>query len=233
MKLKTFWIGKYEATAAQYAFFLNRAGRHEEDGHPYLIDPSAEEALIRRGPGGYEPREAFGDFPASGISWHGARAFCDWLRAETGLPFDLPTEAQWEKAAHGESDQDRIFPWGVRLNKDLARYRDSQPTRVGRYLKGVGPYGAHDMAGNVAEWVKDWYDETYYSRSPGQDPDGPTTGTLRILRGGDWTCQMLTIPQLRTGDRNPTLPDSLAPTQGFRVALDGDFATRRPGDPTR
>ena len=79
------------------------------------------------------------------------------------------------------------------------------------------------MTGNVAEWVRDWYDPNYYSRSPLKNPDGPATGTLRLLRGGDWTCHHLLIPQLRSSDRNPQRPEFDAPTAGFRVALERDY----------
>ncbi len=228
--LDTFWIGKYEVTACQFALFLNAIGQDRWEGHIYL-DTDAPGALIHRTHSGFQSLPGFGDFPAAGVSWYGAKAYCDWLKKETGLPFNLPTEAQWEKAAHGKNDKERIFPWGVRLNKRLARYRDKQPTRVGSYPEGISPFGVFNMAGNIAEWVRDWYAKDYYVQSPRRNPTGPTTGTLKILRGGDWTAQMFTIPHLRSADRNPHPPASMNLTMGFRVVLEGSLPEKAPASP--
>lgn len=225
--LDAFWIGKYEVTAREYAIFLNAVKRDRTPEHLY-VDADNPESLFQNTLGWFSPRRGFDDFPAAGITWHGAKAFCDWLARETQFPFALPTEAQWERAAHGdENANDRIFPWGVRLTPDYCRYKSKQPTRVGSYPLGVSPFGAHDMAGNVAEWVNDWYDENYYEHSPRDNPEGPTTGTLKILRGGDWTCAMVSIPRLRATDRNPMPPESPLIVQGFRVALN---RRESPGD---
>ncbi len=222
VNLDTFWIGKYEVTAQQFAMFLNALG-HDRTKQLIYLDTRNPVALIQRIGGEYTPLPGFEEFPAAGVTWYGAKVFCDWLRKEGGLPFDLPTEAQWEKAARGDLNDQRIFPWGIRLNPRLAHYKSDQPAVVGSYPKGVSPYGAYDMAGNATEWVRDWYRPDYYRRSPRRNPSGASTGTLKILRGGDWSVRMFTIPQLRSADRNPKPPASGDLTMGFRVSLDGDF----------
>lgn len=218
--LDTFWIGQFEVTSSQYAAFLNAVQKHAtSDGHLFL-DPEYEGGLIRRVSGTeYAAREGFEDFPACGITWHGAKAFADWLAEQSGLSIDLPTEAQWEKAARGLDDRQRIFPWGVRLNPSLARFKDTQPTRVGQYPAGASPFGAMDMAGNVQEWVRDWYDPDYYESSPLRNPEGPTSGTLKILRGGEWTCAYASLTKLRSSFRLPMDPQVGELTMGFRVAM--------------
>ena len=83
---------------------------------------------------------------------------------------------------------------------------------------GASPYGVMDMAGNVWEWTADWYDAGYYSKSPGEDPKGPSTGTLRVMRGGCWVSG---ASSLRTTCRKAELPDSWAPNVGFRCVYGG------------
>jgi formylglycine-generating enzyme required for sulfatase activity len=126
-----------------------------------------------------------GNRPVIHVNWQGAKNFCDWLSKKTGKNIHLPTEAQWEKAARG-TDQ-RPFPWGDanttcdRLNFYQCHFK-TMP--VGSYPSGVSPYGIHDMAGNVAEWCQDYYSENFYSNTPYNNPQGPSIGTWRVLRGG-------------------------------------------------
>lgn len=217
--LDAFWIGRYEVTANQYALFLSDVGR-DRNGDAVFVDTTDPGSLFRaHGDGSFGVMEGFEEFPAVGITWHGAKAFADWLAEQSSLPIDLPSEAQWEKAARGRDDRKRIFPWGVRLNTGLARYRSDQPTKVGSYPTGKSPFGAMDMAGNAAEWVLDWYDAEYYAVAPESNPPGPVNGNYRILRGGSWDSRLVTIPQLRSADRRPMVPGFADLTIGFRVAL--------------
>ena len=145
-----------------------------------------------------------GDRPVIYISWYEAKAFCDWLSLKTGKNICLPTEAQWEKAARG-TDQ-RKFPWGnTDPNCDIANYSTcvDRTMPVGSYPRGVSPYGAYDMAGNVYEWCFDWFDEGYYAISPKNNPTGPSTGELRVCRGSSY---LTYIDQLRCCNRTAVLP---------------------------
>jgi formylglycine-generating enzyme required for sulfatase activity len=122
------------------------------------------------------------------VSWYGAKAYCEWLGKVTKLPFDLPTEAQWEYAArsggkrmlfatdNGKIERPRNFPedW---------KHEPSQPAPpiVGSYPPN--PAGLYGMSEDNSEWVNDWFDEEYYKISPGKNPPGPSKGTKKVKRG--------------------------------------------------
>lgn len=164
--LDEYYISKYEVTFDQYDKFCEETGRTKADDRGF--------GRVSR--------------PVIRVSWEDGKAFCDWLSQKTGKNIHLPTEAQWEKAARG-TDQ-RRYPWGNFAPKcNLANYQDcglnkTQP--VGSYPAGVSPYGVHDMSGNVWEYCQDWFSENYYSISPRNNPQGPSSGVKRVLRGGGW-----------------------------------------------
>jgi formylglycine-generating enzyme required for sulfatase activity len=142
------------------------------------------------------------DYPVACVTSYEAEAFANWLGETAGVTIELPTEAQWEKAARGADG--RIYPWGdgepsselLSFAKSQGRYGLSHA--VGSSPAGASPYGVLDMAGNVTEWTADWYDATYYSYASDKNPTGPDTGTKRAVRGGVLSDRGAT----RSADRN-------------------------------
>jgi formylglycine-generating enzyme required for sulfatase activity len=209
--LGDYWIYKYEVTYAQFAQFLNTFGNQEEDGALWL-NASDRDLRISEADEVWAPDEGYEDHPVAGVTWYGARRYCEWVGGR------LPTEAEWEKAARGEDG--RIYPWGdEHPNCDFANFSGcvgySKP--VGSYPMGASPYGVLDMGGNVWEWVMDWYAEDYYREPPVFDPQGPEEGTYKVLRGGS---RAFIIGYMRTSARNRLTPYLTFCSLGFRCVMD-------------
>jgi iron(II)-dependent oxidoreductase len=208
--LDAFEIDKYEVTALQFLKFVLATDRLP------LLD-------WRYDGGNFQ--EAMAHHPVMHVTWFDADAYCAWAGKR------LPSEAEWEKAARGEDG--RIYPWGNQIaglsRANFGRSGLSGPVRdrperlllyppiiaVDKYENGVSPYGIHQMMGNVAEWVADWYAKDYYAAAPDRNPKGPESGTQKAFRGGGWIDSTTTM---RAAMRNGTDPHVRMNWLGFRCA---------------
>ncbi len=167
-----YWIGIYCVTNRQYAAFV-KATKHRAPDEGYGAVWQS----------GRCPEEKL-DHPVVCVSWDDASAYGKWAGLE------LPTEAQWEKAARGP--RGFIYPWGNEWDAGKCRNDTNkgsgQTCRVWEYPAGVSGYGTYNQSGNVWEWCRDWYGSDYYGTSPKQDPVGPEGGSSRVNRGGCWNC---------------------------------------------
>lgn len=208
--LDAYVIDRYEVTAQDYAEFLNA---HPNQSQQYLDTGPA--VTIEKSGDRYRPRPGLERYPANRVSWYGADAYCRWQGQR------LPTEAEWEKAARG-TDQ-RTFPWGedypgndrVTFRRHFSKVGFQALEPVDSMATGRSPYGVHHMAGNVWEWVADWYEDIYYQNSPARNPQGPQTGTTRVLRGGNWYYKAY---YMRTTYRFNERPGTFNVWQGFRCS---------------
>jgi sulfatase modifying factor 1 len=155
--------------------------------------------------------------PVVGVSWYEATRYCDWLNAQTGRPYRLPTEAEWERAARGGVEQKK-FPWGDDPPQSLPDYAtrwQTGPEQVARFAPNG--FGLYNICDNVHEWCSDWYDPNYYPNSPERNPRGPETGQRKASRGGSWRHQ---IKVARCSARSSIPPELQYADYGFRVACD-------------
>lgn len=224
--LSGYWMGRCEVTRAEYRRFM------EADGYSNPAFWTSEGWIWRTSGARTEPRywgasQNFGTgtftqtdaHPVVGVTYHEAAAYCNWA----GL--NLPTEAQWEMASRWDGSA-RVYPWGNVYDAEASNcwgdhgaaaggYQKKQTAPVGSYPAGISPFGIYDTAGNVWEWCRDWFSETYYSTSPTIDPEGPTTGSQRAIRGGGFLCPP---DPLRSASRMYYGPAAYWNWGGFRVA---------------
>jgi formylglycine-generating enzyme required for sulfatase activity len=186
MPVDAFWIGLTEVTNAQYQHFIDAKGYDNQAWWTVAGWQWRTENTITLPAYWNDEKWNSPNQPVVGVSWYEAKAYVTWLAAETGLAIDLPTEAQWEKAARGTDG--RIYPWGDESPSDqLLNFNSNvgKTVDVGSYLDGASPYGALDMAGNVWEWTATKWVGNYdnYATMVDNDKEGDAT---RALRGGAW-----------------------------------------------
>lgn len=195
-----FYMDQFEITVGRYAKFLEATGN---------VGPPEEWETINI--------QTDGELPVVGVDWGDAANYCRWVGRR------LPTEAEWEKAARGNDE--RKYPWGndpptlegARYGRPYQNpvYKDGV-ARIGAYAKDAGPFGVFDLAGNVAEWVADWFSETF-PHSEARNPKGPDSGTTKVLRGGSWYDPAERISATKRWHATPTNRNDGI---GFRCASD-------------
>jgi len=200
--LDAFLIDIHEVTNRQYRKFLGETGYQPKD---YVQYPPHDDP----------------DYPALVMVWEDAVAYAEWVGKR------LPTEAEWEKAARGTDG--RIWPWGNQWDASLLSGNDGTgeidgyelTAPVGQFPQGASPYGVLDMAGNLWEWVSDWYDPDYYLKALNPNPTGPVSGDGHVLKGGDWSVNK---DYTRCASRLGGNPGSML--RGFRCATDAPVPIR-------
>ncbi len=224
-----FYLGAQPVTNEEYARFVRDTGHRAPAVYELPIVVTAggaeRERTFRQTSVPYvwtdfDPPRDRADHPVTLVRYDDAAAYCTWLSTVAERPFRLPTEAEWEKAARGGAESKR-YPWGDRLDRNTANFLDDPALKA---THGTTPcrqyapnaFGVYDMAGNVWEWVQDWYDQGYYATSPGRNPQGPSRGSLRIVRGGSWL--VADVRMLSCSHRHKVPPDTYSYAIGFRVA---------------
>ncbi len=212
-----FYIGKYEVTNKQYCKFLNAINcnsngsyNDSEYGNVEYIDMDDGDCQINYNNGKFIPENGKDNYPVIEVTWYGANAFAKWAGGR------LPTEAEWEFAARGGKQSNGYKYSGSNNIDDVAWYWNNggkHTHQVG--TKSPNELGIYDMSGNVWEWCHDWYDKKYYKKRLRNNPQGPSSGKYRVLRGGSW----FNGPGLcRVADRGRSYPDNTDYDYGFRVA---------------
>jgi len=250
VELDAFFLGKFEITNQQYVDFLNNVYSKlliQRAYAEYWVS-SAYRKLLRitfsmdskirykesRSNGKrFYVLSDYEAHPVVYITWAGAQEYCKWLSQKYGLKFRLPTEAEWEKAARGIDK--RVFPWGNHIAHYNERYfanflqkegimdKYQQTAHVGSFSNGVSPFGIFDMAGNVSEWVLDWFQRDFYKLSPKKNPKRVSNAlnVNGITRGGSYESSFF---ELRCTARTRKQREGCYPEVGFRIALEyGNF----------
>lgn len=207
VKLDAFWMDQLEVTNAMYGLCVQSGG---------CTPPQSFKSQSRPE---YFDNPEFKDYPVIYVTWGQASTYCEWAERQ------LPTEAQWERAGRG--DDLRTFPWGEdKADGTLANFNMlvGDTSRVGSYPAGASPFGVLDMAGNVAEWVNDFYTSNYSLSANNVNPTGPATSSsfYRVVRGGSLGDAEINI---RVSKRSSVLGSVLSAVPGTKAYL-GDFSPR-------
>jgi formylglycine-generating enzyme required for sulfatase activity len=188
VNLDAYLIDRFPVTVAQFRAFAQATGRNIPAQPAWNKD----------------------DHPVVSVDWNEAAAYCAWAGKR------LPTEAEWEKAARGRSDDRYSFGDSevqLSIHSWFSNNSGGQTHPVGQ--KEHNPYGLYDMGGNAAQWVSDWFGESY-AGAAAKNPQGPAEGTMRVLRGGSWSSSAAAC---RAASRDWFFPEGRAETNGFRCAV--------------
>jgi formylglycine-generating enzyme required for sulfatase activity len=205
VSLSAYQVSRYPVTVEQFKNFIDAEG--------YQIERWWKGGGFgeRNQPGEWDDQLLYPNRPVVNVTWYEAAAWCAWTGGR------LPSEAEWERAARGL--EGRKYPWGnEEPDRERANYDETEighATPVGLFPRGTTPDGIHDLAGNVLEWVSDWYDEKYDTKSPPLNPTGPTSGKYRVVRGGSWFDDSRFLRSSVRGRGGPGVRDSVI---GFRCA---------------
>ncbi len=202
VKLAPFYIDKYEVTNALYSDCVQEGACKL----PVIINLYGVVQNISN----YYGQSQYSNYPVVNVDWNMAKDLCTWRESS------LPTEAEWEKSARGKKNNS--YPWGNNIDCSFANYAgicEPNLVPVNRYETGKSPYGAYNMAGNVAEWTADWYSENYYTTLPAIaiNPQGPISGIYHVVRGGSWR---LAESYLRVTSRGFSGTSDYSSNIGFR-----------------
>lgn len=228
---RSYYLAKFEARARDFLRFMTegkpRYALQYEKPPAGVAGPGAEEGCgVRKNAKGYYLVDPARDLPATHLSWDLANEFAQWMG------FRLPTEVEWVRAFRG--DDNRVFPWGNMYPDDTFAAFQEGATEcnvrpVTAYEKGKSPFGIYNMAGNVFEYVADWYNPEHYNSlrdgqyaSVASSPfDLPETGPMRMLRGGRWASGPQEL-SLKGANRDLRRTDSPFICYGTRFAIDID-----------
>lgn len=211
--LSDFEIGKFPVTIGEYLQFCDETENHYpewlEPGSEYNIETGIDDYYSRTG----MSRENI-NHPITGVSWHDAVAYCEWLSQKTGKNYRLPTEAEWEYAARGGQLSKGFEYVGSDDLDEVSWHRDNSNNQIHPVgLKVPNELGLYDMSGNAWEWCNDWYAK--YPTTPQTNPQGPESGHCRVFRGGSWyDFEYYT----RSVSRCITQPDARYDVIGFRLS---------------
>lgn len=215
----SFWIDKTEVTSAMYARFLNE--QESQNVPVYGAKEGGSDLILTET--GWVAAAGKETLPVTNVTWVEAQDYCEWAGRR------LPTEAEWEKAARGEAGT--VYPWGD-AEPDCTKASfdgcGAAPFGAGSLAAGQSVYGVHDMAGNMWEWVSDYYDEDYYRRHDEINPRGPDyeyyTLVLKeplygaVIKGGSWADGPQSLRAANRAYSSRTLGSEVI---GFRCAVSG------------
>ncbi len=193
VQAKAFYLDRFEVTNLQYKDFIDATGRRTP---------------VHWQSGNFPTGRA--DHPVVNVTWEDASAYADWVNKR------LPTEAEREWAAR--ETEGRECSWGKQVNQDFANFNNPEggTSSVDKYIKGQSEFGIWDMCGNVGEWVNDWFEATYYARSPDSDPQGPPDGRQKVYRADGYQTKSHRYRALYRHNAMPTMYQDYI---GFRCAL--------------